>query len=316
MLPWLLLACTGADPADPSASTDVRDSIEATDTDADTTDGDTDPVEATPPPRGLWVWDAAIPGDDAATEALLDFAAEHQVGRLFLSCDPVGYGQEGAEARYASFVDAAHAASVEVWAMSGYGWFTVPCDARLPGQPTCSDEGWSVFAACAASGVDFDGVMDDSEPHSVAQARFEADYAERAVGYLAYLRGVRARIGDLPFAHAIPAWFDDRPTVEDEGKTDTLDVHVAGIVDVVAVMSYRDTAEAVREFSSGELDKGPTWIGVETGPSDESENVTFFDDGADALDAALDALELSEETGFAGTFVHDYAGWRALVEAR
>ncbi|MFH1463736.1 MAG: hypothetical protein ABIO70_05045 [Pseudomonadota bacterium] len=292
------VACDGPGPAwNPGTSNDTGDTT-------------------APVPIGLWVWDADLPGDEAATADLLSFSDEHGVSTLFLACDPVGYGLEGAEARTTSFVAEAHAAGLQVLGMSGYSWFTVPCDAQLPGQDTCWTEGWAVYEACTASAVGFDGIMDDSEPASTPDGSFSTDYEQRAAWHVAYLEGIRGRIGDLPLHHAIPAWYDELDPISMDGgaTTATLDAWIAGVVDVVGVMAYRDTAPEILALAATELGRGPAWIGVETGPTDEGETVSFYDDGAAALASALE--ELADEVGgdphLAGLMVDDYAHWRGL----
>ena len=269
------------------------------------------------PSLALWVWDTGIPGDAEATSDLLAFADAHGVTTLFMSCDPVGYGEPGAVERYTDLVEAAHAAGADVLGMSGYSWFTVPCDAGLQGQPTCWDEGWDLYEVCAASGVGFDGIMDDSEPASTPDGSWSTDFEQRAAWHLAYLEGIRERIGDLPLHHAIPAWYDERPALSLDGgaTTDTFDAWIAGVVDVVGVMAYRDSAEAILPLVQTELARGPTWVGVETGPSEEGDQTTFADDGADALDAALAAMtaEIGGDPNLEGFMVHHYGSWRDLA---
>lgn len=303
-----LTACTATDAAPPGEAQDTA----AAETDTDTGDsGDTAIPSA---PRAAWVWDTDIPGDAPATDELLAFAADHGVTTLMLNCDPVGYGLDGAEARYVAFVEAAHAEGIEVYGVSGYPWFSVPCDAALPGQDTCWPEGWQIYEACAASPAGFDGIMDDTEPASTPDGSWSADYVQRAEWHLEYLRGIRERIGDAPLHHAIPAWYDELEPLELDGESATLDVWIARTVDAMGVMAYRDDADAILELASAELDRGSVWIGVETGPSDEGEEITFAEEGGMALDGALDEIEaeVGGHPNFRGFMVDAYESWRGL----
>ena len=292
------------------ADTDSGSVLAETDSGADTEPADV--------PIALWVWTPSIAGDEDATADLLSFAADQGVSTLFFTCDEVGYGIAGAVERYTTFVDAAHLAGIAVFGMTGYSWFSVPCDAGLSGQDTCWTEGWTVFETCAASGVGFDGFMDDTEPASTPDGSFFTDFQQRAQWHLDYLRGIRERIGDLPLHHATPAWYDDlEPLALDDGATEaTLDVWIAGVVDVVGVMAYRDSAEEVLPLAATELSRGPIWIGLETGPSSEGEGITFEDDGAAALEAAMSALADStrDEPNLRGFMVDSYETWRSLPE--
>ena len=64
-----------------------------------------------------------------------------------------------------------------------------------------------------------------------------------------------------------------------EGKTAPFSTLIAAQVDAVALMAYRDEAADILELSAGELATGPVWIGVETAPPDESEVVSFYEEG-------------------------------------
>jgi hypothetical protein len=170
-----------------------------------------------------------------------------------------------------------------------------------------------VYEACAASGVGFDGVMDDSEPASVAQEHWDEHYTERATWTVQFLQGVRDRIGALPLHHALPAWYDSREAfaLTEGGEEKTLDQWIAATVDVSAVMSYRDTADAVIELATEELKTGPVWIGVEIGDAGEGDAVDFSEEGSAAMLAEVVLLEerLETEPNFHGVMVHDYASW-------
>ena len=294
-----------------------------------TTPDTTDPNGFTPsgndpPPdqatlRGLWVWNGSIPGDKAATEELINFATDHAITTLFLDCSPVGYAQDGAEERYTDFVHDAHEAGLEVHGMSGYPVFTVPCGAGLPQQNTCFDEGWGLYETCAASTVGFDAIMDDSEPYTYDTSSWNNDFETRARWHLEYLEGIGERVGSLPVHHATPFWYDSLGTFsrEEGGEEKTLDGWIADVVDVVAIMSYRDDVDAIIEVAAGELENGPVWVGIETTELEHAPQATFFDEGPSAVDAALDGLEaqLDGTDNLHGLMVHSYAGWLALTQA-
>lgn len=320
--PTLFFACESPGSGDSASKSDSETTPDESPPDSEGGDSDsapdsdsaTDPTGATAP-VGLWVWSPDIPGDATATADLFSFVQSHGVTTLFLTCDEVGYGSAGAVGRYSGFVEAAHGLGLEVYAMSGYSWFTVPCDAGLEGQDTCWEEGWSVYETCAASGVGFDGIMDDSEPASTPDGSFSTDFAQRAAWHVAYLQGIRDRIGGLPLQHATPAWYDDlEPLSLDGTSSATLDVWIAGVVDVVGVMAYRDSADEILALAAGELANGPAWVGVETGPSEEGDHTTFADDGAAALDAELAAMgaTLGADPNFTGFMVDSYETWSAL----
>jgi hypothetical protein len=296
------------------------------------------PPVSTPQPRGfesgaplnlLYVWDARIPGDEAATEELLRFADRVRANTLAIEASPVGYGEPGALARYADFTRAARRGGFVVVALSGYPWFTVAPDADLPGQPTSWIEGWDLYGRIAASGL-FDAVLDDSNPADVNYPgaegalvnRFWAE-PERAAGdYLEYLAGLERVLGDLPHVQAVPLWFDEDPrlarlVLEGESAPHSLAWYVARRVDAVNVLAYRDQAMSILRSVKGELELGRVLIGVETmdlGP--ELEQATFFEEGARSLQLELNAVwhSLRHHPHLAGFSVHHYGSYRSLLQ--
>jgi hypothetical protein len=194
--------------------------------------------------------------------------------------------------------------------MSGYGWFTLPCDAGYAGQPTCWDEGWGLYQTIADSGLAFDGSMDDSEPASVAPLSFDEAYQQRARWHIDFLKGIKSRIGGMSLYHASPAWLDDRPpiTMEDGAEAKTLNAWIADVVDVNALMSYRDTATAIMDVAATELATGPTLLGVELNDAGEGGHVDFSEEGAAAMLIEIEAIEeaQSDNPNFMGTMIHDY----------
>lgn len=313
-----LLACSpDVEPDDsdpPESESDSGDTADTSDT-GDT--GDTaDP--GLPPTRGLWVWNSNVTADpDQATE-LFAFSAERGITTLFLSCDPVGYGVEDSEEIYRNFIRSAHDEGLEVFAMSGYGWFTVPCDAGLEGQTTCFDEGWDLYEACAGADVGFDGIMDDSETYSVATDHWETNTFQRSKWVVKYLEGIRERIGELPLHHTIPAWYDEKTPfpLEEGGDEKTLDAWIADVVDVSAVMSYRDYHPAVLAVADTELGNGPVWLGQEICDAGEGDDVDYSREGEEVMLDEIRSIEssLADNENFVGVMVHSYDCWKDSLE--
>jgi len=269
----------------------------------------------------MYVWDNAIPGDANATWELIGFASERGIGTLLLESSPVGYAQPGAADAYADFVASAHAAGLEVFALAGCPWWTVPDNAGIPGQTTGHSEGWLFYRAVASSGVPFDGVVDDSEPYLANTAHWWAEAPSRAQGYLDWLHGVRNELGGLPFHATIPFWFDQDPrltlALEGGGKLHPLNWYTSRIVDVVHVMAYRDTAlgtDGILEHFAGEEATGPCILAVETSPV-TPEKITFWEEGESEMELQLERVsrEYRRSRTFLGFAIHDYASYRSLA---
>ena len=276
------------------------------------------------PTRSLFVWDSAVTATPAARRALVDFALERGIGRLFLDASAVGYRQSGAIEEHTALADEVHAAGIELFAAGGYPWWGVSDTAALPSQPTGHGEGWDFYEAIATSGVPYDGVLDDTEPYLAAPDDWQARTAERAQDYLDFLHGVRARTGALPLFATIPFWYDQDPAydlaLDGEQAPRPLNAHVAGIADGVVVMAYRDFARGaggILEHTAGELALGPTVIAVETtylGDDPVSDKLSFWQEGEAYMESelALVSRDLRREPNLAGFAIHDEPGYRAL----
>lgn len=94
----------------------------------------------------------------------------------------------------------------------------------------------------------------------------------------------------------------------------------------LAIMSYRDTFEGGNGFDSvfkpnllvGEELKLPNKVvgGVELVNTSEGSNLTFYDDGVDAMNKMLERVnfEYSSYPTFKGVAIHNLSVWRSLVE--
>ena len=280
--------------------------------------------------RMLFVWDTSIPGDDAETRALLDFAARSGMSALALESSPVGYDLPGALQRYSEFVKQAHAEGILVMALSGYGWFTVPEYAGVYGQPTSRLEGWDLYANVAAAGI-FDAILDDSQPYltnyvdadGILHNYFWDNLPHSAQEYLDYLRGLRQASGFLPHVQVIPFWYDSDQRLDElylDGSTEphSLDWYVAQIADAVTVLSYRDKAlgkGGIIDMAQGEVQNGPAFVALETQDLGQSlAHVTFHEEGRKGLDKELRQVEkqLSKSGNLIGAAIHYYKSFAQM----
>lgn len=280
-------------------------------------------------PRMLYAWDGSIATDWKETKDLVKYARHNDYDVIVFDAAAVGYDPAAAYADYLRLIQRAHQMGVQVYAMIGNPWFTVSAGARLPGQQTSSLEGWMVYENIMASGLQFDGILDNSMPYltdytdGVTSGNYFWDSPQLACqDYLDFLHGVRARVGELPFHHAIPFWFDIDPrlnlALEGQAGTQPLNVWVSSIVDVCNVMAYRDQAlgsEGIIAFSMGELLTGPCTIGVELqdlGP--ELAYLTFWEEGEEYLMDQLEYVWAAVERmpNFRGFSVHNYGAVQDL----
>lgn len=282
-------------------------------------------------PRSLYVWDATIPADRFATKALVGFAQQNRISSIYIESAPVGYGEPQAELNYARLVDLAHARGVQVFALIGNPWFTVPADAGLPGQPSSQTEGVNVLRRLALATVDFDGVIDNSMPYltdyeqdSATHNWFFENLPYSAQDYLDYVRTAELVLGDLPFHHAIPFWFDSDPrlllALDASPVARPLNSYVSDIVDVVNVLAYRDHAQGpdgILAISLGELLTGPTTVGIETRDlGADLSYLTFWEEGSATLELELFRVWLVHRTNpnLRGFSLHHYGSYQTLLD--
>lgn len=92
---------------------------------------------------------------------------------------------------------------------------------------------------------------------------------------------------------------------------------IAGAVDAIALMDYRDTVPRIVADAEEELQLStPAWVGPELIEDPEGDSVSFHQKGKDALLAAMSEVEadVGGAPGYAGLAVHDWAAWEAASE--
>ena len=270
--------------------------------------------------RLLYVWDNTLVGDATATTALVDFAAARAFNTVAIECSPVGYLLPGAAAKFTAFVETLHTAGLDVLALNGYPWFTVPASAAVPGQPDSHAGGWALYANVTASSVPFDGILDDSEPYATAYDDggphnwFRENLPDSAQSYVDWLHGLRSATTGLPLYSTIPYWYDEDDALalalDGESQPHPLNWYASRIVDAVNVLDYRDHARGpggLVQHVRGELETGPLILGVETCEI-EADAGTFFEEGRAYMESQLTQVLLAVDGAPAlrGFSIHDY----------
>ncbi|NKB89049.1 MAG: hypothetical protein GKS06_12610 [Acidobacteria bacterium] len=247
--------------------------------------------------RALWVWGEASP-------ATATWAAREDFDTLLLEIPGVRIGATST----AKVIRAARAGSMKVWALSGHpDWARGTAAVRKWTRRVRRTKGLS-------------GIVLDIEPYLLDQW----DTARRRTieNYLRSLRAAKRAAGPLPVMAAVPFWFDHDTYRDRDG---TLAEKIAGIVDEVAVMAYRDRAlgsDSIVTLSRGEVDISSrlgkaALITVQTAP-DSLDKLTFHEEGVAELQKALDATIAAFESqpGFRGIAVHHYSAYRRFLDNR
>ncbi len=237
----------------------------------------------------MWVWNHEHAAPDPRQVASL--AASRRVADAFVSIPWAG--PTTATARLCS---ALHARGVTVSALGGEPeWAIRPQDAAA----------WARRAV--GGGIAFDGIHLDIEPWEFG------DWDARADEYLA---GVADAVRRVAAQTARPVEVDLPPSIAEKhgARFDA----VARAAKHVTLMAYRDSADEIMTYSA--IARRRLWalgvpyrIGVET--NDVGDPVTFFEEGRVVLERETNevARRLAGDALFAGTAVHDYAGWAALA---
>jgi len=274
--------------------------------------------------RAMFVWDESIPGNNTKTTTLINFAASRSIDDIYISAHRLGLLQTGAVTDYTSFVNQVHGAGLKVYGLDGNPWWGVACNSGIAGQTACFTDGWNVYANIYNSGIAFNGFIDDTAPYVANTDDWWANTATRAQMLLDFQNGVRSRTDSIFYIATIPFWYDEDPRTSSlklngSHQNHPLNWYISMIVNQVAIMDYRDTAEGpngIIAHATGELGVGPTIIGVETqnlGPTDEAQ--TFWEEGNAYMEGELQKVYNADSTDpqFVGFFIHQYDSYKILA---
>ncbi|NGZ77573.1 hypothetical protein [Saccharibacillus alkalitolerans] len=254
-----------------------------------------------------WVWNPWLLR--SSSDDLLRFAASNHVTTLYLQIDG-----DMAKSDYASFIGRASAQGIQVYALDGAPRWA------LDRSPSDAFIAWlSAYQSGAAANEKFAGIHVDVEPYLLpewtsAREALLTSWKENVDSLIAGARTLGLTIeADIPF------WFDEHVM---PGETGTLSSWLIGRFDGITIMAYRDSAEQIAEVAKNELAEGeklgkPIRIAVETNPSTETPQVTFYEEGASYLNSQLALVKqaVGGSSAFAGFAVHDYVGWKKLQDS-
>lgn len=263
--------------------------------------------------KGVWWWR----GNNAATNPAevarrLDFLSAHGVDEIYFCVDLRKFQKETRD-----FVKKAHAKGMRVACLNGdVSWIR-------PGNRGFAETLalYLAYQKAAAPDEKFYALHLDVEPHQDAKlsdARKWQLYADFVLRAAADVHAAGEKIEwDIPF------WLDNlKVAYGDKAEAPLLEV-VMDNSDAVALMSYRDSAEAMLDVSKTEIEMAKSRsirviLGAETGETGEGSVVTYFEEGAAKMDAELAkvsaALDAEKVPAGAGIAIHHLGGWEKLVE--
>ncbi len=260
--------------------------------------------------KGVWWWN----GPDAANQSValkrLDFLSARGVSEVYFCVDLRKFAKE---TRW--FVKAANAKGMRVALLAGdVSWIR-------PGSRGFA-ETLAVYRAYqrrVAADERFYAVHFDVEPHQDSKLTDERKWQLYADFVLRAASDVHA-IGEK-IEWDIPFWLDNiKVAYGDRVDAPLLEV-VMDCSDCVTLMSYRDTSEAMLDVAKTELAMAASRnirvvLGAETGETGEGSIVTYYEEGADKMDAELakvcGALESANVPGGTGIAIHHLGSWEKL----
>ena len=261
---------------------------------------------------GTWWWDSTTLRNEETVEQRLAFLQENKVNEIYLCAGPTNN-----KTVLRSFIQRCNEMGIRVACLSGdaswiepdhqgfdrwYRWF---CD----------------FQEQSSANQKFYGIHLDVEPYQAAQYALDeqacwnqyADFVAR-VAEQAHRDGITLEL-DIPF------WLDEI-SVGSEQQQESLLLFLAERVDTLCIMSYRDTASAMFDLVTAELQAASCHpvkliLGAET-LSNEGDYVSYQEEGKAYMREELTKLyhmmsqkELPSGWGIA---IHSVANWIALKE--
>ena len=198
-------------------------------------------------------------GNTSVQREFLHRLIQFGINRVYLNVDLTNEGDflfTGHEVELSRFIDRAHRAGVQVYALFGHGSYADVANQHKITGPTGLIESLLAFSVMNSPG--FDGVQSDVEPYYDPTSGVATDLAVAGPPYLELMAAIARRLAagnkvngsQIRFEAAIPFWYsmpgdDGTPAkaVMFNGQVATMDYHILSLVDSVAVMAYRNRAD-------------------------------------------------------------------------
>lgn len=253
--------------------------------------------------QATWLWNPWLLVQQQ--DIVLAFLEQKQRTDLYLQVD-----EEVPADVYRSFIRGAAAKGIHVYALDGApNWIEHPEElARF--FRFVADYNGSV-----SEEEKFSGVHLDIEPYLHAHWTKQQPTAIAAYQSLLLQAKEQAASLSLPLEVDVPFWYDDVFYHNAYGQGRLADWVIAQ-TDRVTVMAYRDTAAAIIDVVKHEMNIATQYgkqvvIGVETAPTTEGDNVSFFDEGEAYMNKELAVVQAHyhRTPSFAGIAVHHVEAW-------
>ncbi|MNI04670.1 hypothetical protein D3C73_575970 [compost metagenome] len=257
--------------------------------------------------KATWLWNTKL--IETSSDELISFMADQGINIVFLQIS-----RNVSKPSYTNFIRNASMHQINVYAADGAPDWAL--NSNLP-KLTAFMTWISNYQNSVNADEKFSGIHVDIEPHLVPEwTNNWTNLVSQWQSNIIYL-ATEAKKMNLHLNAALPFWMD-KYKVPDQNVT--ISYWMISKLDSISLMAYRDKANTIFDLAQSELSEAQllnkkVFISVETKPSSEGNQVTFYEEGATYMNAQLMNVrsKASAYSSFAGIAVHDLNGWMNLV---
>ncbi|SFL72526.1 hypothetical protein SAMN03159341_10917 [Paenibacillus sp. 1_12] len=260
--------------------------------------------------KATWLWDTSLISTLENRQAVLKFAKEQSVGRIYLQVNP-----DAAKSTYRAFIQAAAKAGIQIHALDGApNWIHSDQHQQILNMVKWVKD----YNASVLKDERFTGIQVDIEPYVLPEWHDERDVTViNWINAMTLFTKEVKQDSTLTASAALPFWLQLISVPDDSSLR--LNEKLFNLLDEVTLMSYRDQAQALIEITAADVALADrlnkkVFVGVETNPSSEAAFVSFYEEGRAAMNKQLTLVDaaLKGHPSYAGIAIHDYTGWKNL----
>ena len=278
-------------------------------------------AESTPSPNDVnWEFNPSAGGlvsDSVKRQELLDFCRIKGITHIFLNSQGVVYGTAAEKLDFTNFINTAHGLGMDVYALQGRKWWSIPEGGNVEGQLWTSQEGWQYVTAVMNYGQ-FDAIIDDTEPYTANSSDWNNNLNQRAQWYVDWVQGCKDIIAArVPLVSVVPFWFDTKMvTLNGDVAPRPLNEYVSDIADSSCIMDYRDSAEGgdgMIQHAENEITYAPAWAAAET-QNVNFDKLTFYEEGEAYMEGELQKFKdyYNANPNYLGMSIHYYIPYKEM----
>lgn len=259
--------------------------------------------------KATWLWNPWMfyNGPDQT----IAFLNAKEVSHVFVQLDA-----DIPASKYHAFIKQAHQSGMKVYALDGAPHWVLQKGTKAKNQFKKWLQSYQTKAPTEAK---FDGVHLDIEPYALAEWDSKRGVTVRQFQTtITEMRTFAASL-KLPFEADIPFWFDEIKYANNVYGKGNLAEWTIRNTDGVAIMAYRDTAQAIIEISSAEMKWAEKYgkkvrVGVETMKSAEHPFITFYEEGELYMNQEVAKVQqaFAASPAFSGISIHHVDSWKTL----